>query len=88
MRFYQGTHKFYAGVDLHTKTMYVCVLDQDGQTLVHRNIKAHPDPLLHMRRRQPPLRIASTRVYPLRRRWSRARLKWEMSANALMNLRM
>ncbi len=31
MRFYQGTHKFYAGVDLHTKTMYVCVLDQDGQ---------------------------------------------------------
>ena len=25
MRFYQGTHKFYAGVDLHTKTMYVCV---------------------------------------------------------------
>lgn len=49
MRFYQGTHDFYAGIDLHTKTMYVCVLDQGGRTVVHRNIPARPGPLLEVR---------------------------------------
>jgi transposase len=48
MRFYHGAHRFYSGVDLHTKDMYVCVLDQDGQTLVHRNMKAEPGPLLQV----------------------------------------
>jgi transposase len=48
MRFYQGTHRFYAGIDLHTKAMYVCVLDQDGATLAHRNIKAEPEPFLRV----------------------------------------
>ena len=48
MRFYQGTHEFYAGIDLHTKVMYVCVLDQGGQTVVHRNIPARPEPLLEL----------------------------------------
>ena len=48
MRFYQGTHKFYAGVDLHTKAMYVCVLDEDGQSLVHRNLKTDPEAFLRL----------------------------------------
>lgn len=42
MRFYQGKHQFYAGVDLHTRTMYVCVLDEDGKTALHRNMPADP----------------------------------------------
>ena len=48
MRFYKSTHQFYAGVDLHTRAMYVCVLDQDGEKLVHRNIKAEPEPFLRL----------------------------------------
>ena len=46
MRFYQQQHAFYCGVDLHARTMHVCVVDADGQTLVHRNIEARPDRFL------------------------------------------
>jgi hypothetical protein len=31
MRFYNQQHRFYCGVDLHTKTMYLCILDQADQ---------------------------------------------------------
>ncbi len=27
MRFYKQQHKFYCGVDLHTKQMYCCIVD-------------------------------------------------------------
>ena len=27
MRFYTKNHDYYCGIDLHTKTMYVCVLN-------------------------------------------------------------
>ena len=40
MRFYQQQHKFYCGVDLHARSMHVCIVDQDGQTKVHKNIDA------------------------------------------------
>lgn len=43
MRFYTGTHKHYCGVDLHAKTMYVCILDQAGQVLLHQNIRSNPN---------------------------------------------
>jgi transposase len=46
MRFYTTQHKFYCGIDLHARTMYVCVLDRDGEIVVHRNMKASPDALL------------------------------------------
>ena len=37
MRFYMNQdHRFYAGVDLHARTMHVCVLDQQDDTLVHK----------------------------------------------------
>jgi transposase len=42
MRFYTEQHKFYCGIDLHARTMYVCILSQDGEVLVHRNVKAGP----------------------------------------------
>jgi len=38
MRFYTGQHRHYCGIDLHVKTMYVCILDAAGQVLVHRNV--------------------------------------------------
>lgn len=46
MRFYQTQHPFYCGVDLHTKTLHVCVVDQAGQVLVHRNLPAQPERFL------------------------------------------
>jgi transposase len=43
MRFYNVTHKHYCGIDLHARTMYLCVLDQEGRTLLHRNLPTDPD---------------------------------------------
>jgi transposase len=45
MRFYNKQHKYYCGIDLHTKTMYVCIIDQEGTILVHQNLKAEPESL-------------------------------------------
>ena len=33
MRFYNHQHRHYCGIDLHVKTMYVCILDATGQVL-------------------------------------------------------
>jgi len=30
MRFYKAQHQFYTGIDLHARTMYVCVMDHTG----------------------------------------------------------
>jgi transposase len=46
MRFYTQQHKFYCGIDLHARTMYVCVLNQGGEVLLHRDMKAAPGPFL------------------------------------------
>ncbi len=46
MRFYTQPHHFYCGIDLHARTMYVCILNRDGEIVVHRNMKASPDALL------------------------------------------
>jgi len=46
MRFYNGQHRHYCGIDLHVKTMYVCILDAAGQVLVHRNVKSTPEAFL------------------------------------------
>ena len=43
MRFYNRQHRHYCGIDLHVKTMYVCILDAAGQVLVHRNAKSTPE---------------------------------------------
>jgi hypothetical protein len=42
MRFYNQQHQFYCGVDLHAKTLHLCVLDQAGEILRHRGIRARP----------------------------------------------
>ena len=46
MRFYNRQHRHYCGIDLHVKTMYVCILDATGQVLVHRNVKSTPEAFL------------------------------------------
>ena len=46
MRFYTTQHPFYCGIDLHARTMSLCVLSQDGEILVHRNMPAGPAPFL------------------------------------------
>src|SRR5262245_40513908 len=46
MRFYTQQHPFYCGIDLHARTMYVCILSQDGEVVLHRNMKAAPEPFL------------------------------------------
>lgn len=38
MKFYTNQHKHYCGVDLHTKNMYLCILDQSNKVLLHINI--------------------------------------------------
>jgi transposase len=46
MRFYTRTHKHYCGVDLHARSMYVCVLDREGNVLVSKDIASAPEPFL------------------------------------------
>jgi hypothetical protein len=47
VRFYTGQHRFYCGVDLHARTMHLCILDRDGQVVFDRNLAAGPDRFLH-----------------------------------------
>ena len=42
MRFYQNQHRFYCGVDLHARSMYLCILDAAGQAVVHQDFPADP----------------------------------------------
>jgi transposase len=46
MRCYTKPHKFYCGIDLHARSMYLCVLNQEGEILLHQNMKAGPEPFL------------------------------------------
>ena len=43
MNFYTQQHKHYCGIDLHAKAMYVCILDQSGTKLVHKNLPTTPE---------------------------------------------
>jgi hypothetical protein len=46
MRFYNAQHPFYCGIDLHARSMYVCILHQDGEIRRHRNMQASPETFL------------------------------------------
>ena len=46
LRFYTNQHQFYWGIDLHARSMYVCIVSHDGEMLVHRNMQAAPEPFL------------------------------------------
>ncbi len=46
MRFYTQQHQYYCGIDLHARSMYLCILDQSGEILLHRNMRANPNSFL------------------------------------------
>src|SRR5712692_7698726 len=46
MRFYDQPHRFYAGIDLHARSLHLCILDHDGRTVFDRNLASQPQPLL------------------------------------------
>jgi transposase len=46
LRFYNAQHPFYCGIDLHARSMYVCLLNQDGESMLHRNMQASPETFL------------------------------------------
>lgn len=48
MRFYKNQHRYYCGIDLHAKKMYVCVVDSVGKIVLHQNIDANPDKFLNL----------------------------------------
>lgn len=47
MRFYTTQHQFYCGIDLHARTMYVCILNHAAEILVHRDMQASPETFLN-----------------------------------------
>jgi transposase len=46
MRFYTKKHKYSCGIDLHARSMYICILDEEGEIVLHRNSKARPEAFL------------------------------------------
>ena len=45
-RYYSAPHPFYCGVDLHARSLYVCVLDATGTTQLSQNLPATPEAFL------------------------------------------
>ncbi len=46
MRFYRGTHGYYCGIDLHARTMYLCLADHQGTILLETNLACEPEAFL------------------------------------------
>ena len=46
MRFYNQQHRFYCGIDLHARSMYLCIRDQSGAIVLHQNLVAQADNFL------------------------------------------
>jgi transposase len=46
MRFYTNPHRFYCGIDLHARTMHVCILAHEGHIVFDRNLPCHFETLL------------------------------------------
>ena len=46
MRVYTQQHRFYCGIDLHARSMHLCVLDQAGSVVLDKNIAARPETFL------------------------------------------
>jgi len=46
MPYYLVKHQYTCGVDLHGRNLYLCVLDRDGEKLLHRRVGCDPRRLL------------------------------------------
>ena len=45
MNLYNNMHPYYCGIDLHARTLYVCIIDQAGKVCLHKEISADPNKL-------------------------------------------
>jgi len=41
MKFYKTTTEYNCGIDLHSRQMYMCLMDPKGNKLVHTNIEGN-----------------------------------------------
>lgn len=48
MKFYKKQRKYYCGIDLHARKMYVCIIDSKAKVKVLKNIKAGPEIFLDL----------------------------------------
>jgi transposase len=46
MRFDTTPHPLYCGIDLHARSMYICILHQESAIMLHRHMKASPETFL------------------------------------------
>jgi transposase len=46
MKVYNEQHAYYCGIDLHARSMYLCILDDTGKTVYHKNIPCNPKQFL------------------------------------------
>lgn len=46
MIFYTKQHQYYCGIDLHTKNMYICIIDIEGEVCFHKNLPANREAFL------------------------------------------
>lgn len=50
MRFYTRQHRHYCGIDLHARSLYLCILDQAGNKLAHQKLACDREALLRVLR--------------------------------------
>jgi hypothetical protein len=43
MRFYTGQHRFHCGIDLHTRTLSLCVVDSAGAIVCEAMLGRKPN---------------------------------------------
>ncbi len=48
MNYYNITHLHYCGIDLHTRSLYVCIINNEGKNLLHKAISSHPETLYQL----------------------------------------
>jgi len=48
MKFYKQSHQHYCGIDLHARSLYLCILSQTGDVLLHKECPAKADRLLEL----------------------------------------
>ncbi len=46
MNVYTRQHSNYCGIDLHARTMFICILDADGKIVFHKNRPCNPESFL------------------------------------------
>jgi hypothetical protein len=78
MRFYNTQHRFYCGIDLHAKTMHVCILAHDGDVVFDDNLPCHFETFLKVISpfRDPPCARVPDLVGLIGTRYGSAFIDW------------